>query len=192
MKHLVLGAVFGLGMVCAILPAQSAVVINVTDTGGTLTFKTTGSLDLTGASFLGVRFESDGFISGGNNWYVASGTASSVDSYAMTTFDGPFGTNLSFFSGPTTSLGDQFFIWGNVGITEQVGVPVGYISGTIFNSNMAFAGLTIAGVGLLRGTYNYAIPNDTITLNISSVPLPGALPLLGIGFLGRRRKQKTG
>lgn len=179
------------------LPAQSAVVINVTESGGNLVFNTSGSLNLTGATFLGGIGEADGFISGGSNWYIASGTAGSVDNYAMTTFDGPFGTNGSFFSSPTTSTGDSFFIWGNVGDTEQVGVNVGYISGSLFSSSMTFAGLTIAGTGLLTGIYQYAIPNDTITLNIvSAVPLPSALPLFvaalgGAGVLARRRKKKV-
>ena len=199
MKKLLFSASVLAGFAFTSSQANALVVINVIESGGSLIFNTSGSLNLSGASFLGGIGEADGFISGGSNWYIASGSAGSVDNYAMTTFAGPFGTNFNFISNPTTSIGDQFFIWGNGGDTEQVGVPVGYLSGTLFNSSMTFAGLTIGGIGLLSGTYNYAIPNDNIVLNIgkvSAVPLPAALPLFlgslaGVGFVARRRKQKS-
>ena len=199
MKKCLFGAAMFIGIADASMPANSAVVIDVQEVGGNLVFTTTGSLDLTGASFLGGIGYADGFISGGSNWYVASGNGSSVDNYAMTSFDGPFGTNFSFISSPSSTSGDDFFIWGNSGGTEQVGVNVGYISGSLINSTMTFLGLTIAGAGLLSGTYNYAIPSDKITLNIGGravVPLPAALPLLasgiaGMGLMGWRRKRKA-
>jgi hypothetical protein len=121
------------------------------------------------------------------HWYIASGAGSSVDNYALTSFAGPFGTSTNFFNTPSSVSGDDFFIWGNGGATEQVGVPVGYVSGSPISSGMVFSGATIAGFTMIPGTYVYTLPNDTITLNIGGaavVPEPGLLALLGIGLAG--------
>ena len=47
------------------IAANASVIINVTEVGGDVVFDTSGSLDLTGASFLGGIGYDDGFISGG-------------------------------------------------------------------------------------------------------------------------------
>ncbi len=161
--------------------ANAVLIINVNEVGSDVVFSTTGSLDLTGASFLGGIGYADGFIPGGANWYIASGVGSSVDNYALTSFDGPFGTSLTFFSSPSSVSGDDFFIWGNGGNIEQVGVPVGYVSLTSITSGMVFSGATIAGFTMIPGTYNYGLPSDNIILNIGqvAVPEPGTLALLG-------------
>jgi hypothetical protein len=170
--------------------AKAEVIINVTESAGSVVFRTTGRLNLSGATFLSsdVGF-TGGFIPGGSNWYIASGTDALVDSYAMTTFDGPFGTSSHFFDHPTSTTGDHFLIWAQGGATEQIGLNLGYVSGTNISSEMVFAGATIAGFTMIPGTYHYAIPNDTITLAIgqaNTVAEPTSLVLIGIGLTAVR------
>ena len=115
----------------------------------------------------------------------------------MTSFSGSFGTSTNFVTPPNSFSGDNFFIWGNSGVTEQVGVDANYVSGNAINAGMVFTNATIAGLNMTVGTYNYTIPNDSISLVIgaaSAVPEPAAIAMWGLGALGmvfaaRKRRQ---
>ena len=181
-----------LAMVFAAGTAQAAVIIDVKEVGGDVVFSAAGSLDLAGASSAGAYNNyGHGFIAGGSNWYVAPGPGGPTKAFAFTSFDGPFGTSLSYFSSPSSFSGDDFFIWGQGGGTAQVGVSVGYVSGGAIASEMVFSG-TIAGFTMIPGPYTYTLPHDTILLNIGApVPEPTTGLLLGLGALSllvRRRR----
>ena len=163
---------------------HASITINVTEVGGNVVFSTSGSLDLTGATsvLMSVSY-ADGVIPGGNNCYSASGAGNTADTFALTSVDLPFGTSTTLFSPPSSSTGDDFLIWGAGGGTPQVGVSSGYISGSAINSGMVFNGATFASLTLIAGTYNFAIPNDTIVLNIGgggAIPEPGTLMIWSV------------
>lgn len=188
MRNLVAFVISAFALVICCGSAEAGVIIDVTQAGGNVVFSATGSLNLTGATASGGYSSYGlGFIPGGSNWYIAPGSGSSVDSYVLTSFAGPFGTSNSYFNTPNSSSGDSFFIWGDSGVVAQVGVPVGYVSGNLIDSGMVFDGATIADFTMISGTYIYSLPNDTITLNVggvSGVPEPGSFSLIGLGLAG--------
>ncbi len=163
--------------------ANSSVLIDITQSGANVDVTATGSLDLTGATYDHAQPYSTGIIPGGSNWYIALGTTPGMDWYQLTSVDLPYGTSGNYFTSNTTS-GDAFSIWGFDGGTPLVGVATGYTSGTAISADMVLPGETIAGMSLIRGTYTFTVPNDTIILNISTVPEPATWAMLCLGFAG--------
>jgi PEP-CTERM motif len=166
-------------------PANSAVVIDITQSGANVDVTVSGDLNLEGATLFSSQGGfGAGIIPGGDNWYVTAGADGAQNLYELTGVTLPFGTSGNFFGSVLTQSGDAFIIWGNSGGVPIVGVPAGYTSGAI-SAFMEIGGETIAGMTLIPGTYTFSLPNDTITLEIGSpVPEPASWAMMLIGFAG--------
>jgi hypothetical protein len=185
-------------MVLAAGPANAGEIINITQSSGNVDVTATGSLNLTGATFDHPQGYSTGIIPGGSNWYIALGTTAGMDWYQLTSVSLPFGTSGNYYTSSLTS-GDASSIWGNGGGTPLVGVPTGYISGSLIAADMVLSGETIAGLSLIPGTYTFTLPHDTITLEIgTSASEPSTLAMILsnfaalLGVVGYCRFRKAG
>jgi hypothetical protein len=69
------------------------------------------------------------------------------------------------------------------GIPGAYWLPDTYQAGDPFFASMTFGGTTIESLALTPGTYAWALPgtNESIQVVIPSAPVPGPLPLLGVG-----------
>lgn len=170
--------------------AQAAVLWSFEETGDDVVGTLSGSLDLTGAEFLGSESVAGSSIGPGIGWVVSM--PGIYTSFATYTVSGPpdFGSGVTTADG--VSVGDPFLIYDHFAL---VGVADGYTSGSALNGTLTFAGSTFASLGIDPGSYIWSLPNDTVTLRFgpapSAIPLPASLSLLlgalGLTFAATRR-----
>ena len=78
-------------------PANSAVVIDITQSGANVDVTVSGELNLEGANLVTHQDAfSAGIIPGGDNWYVTAGADGAQDLYELTGVTVPFGTSEHF------------------------------------------------------------------------------------------------
>ena len=118
-------------------------------------------------------------------------TTSGVSAYTVNAQWASYGTGN--FGDWDTSSGDALAFFSN----PQIGVPVGYTSGTNISGSATKNGATFASLGFEIGSYVSTLTNgsitDTVTVNVNAVPIPAAAWLFGSGLLGligfaRRKK----
>ena len=164
-------------------PAQAALTIDIQEVGPDVVATTSGSIDLTGLTYLvtahvfaGVEPSAAYFISAG-----PPDLSSFVDLYSGLTGPASFGQNQGV--GTPFSSGDAVWLMGMDGF---FGVPAGYTSGSPLSATTTFKDLTFASLKLWPGVYEYTLPNDTITLTIrdatAAVPEPATWAMMLLGF----------
>jgi hypothetical protein len=176
--------------------ANAAVTITIEQVGPNVVATVGGSLNLTGATSLGVQGVTSGINSGLAVYTAVAGTG---DNYSIS-LSGPanFGSSVNNITTTTVFAGDVFRM---VGVGDIITVPLGYTSGSTLFATSTFSNRTLASLGLQIGSYVYVTPSDTITVNIgamsAAVPEPStwAMMLLGFGAIGasmrRARRAKA-
>jgi hypothetical protein len=184
-------------------------VFPVTNSGGPPNVVATGSgeFDLTGLTLFGPAFQEGDIFPGIGAITLSSAFTTNDDLYL-----GPiFGLN-TFGPGYVTSASSNnngppvTFVPGAKG---ELIVPHGYTSGTLLASSQdIFNNTTLAGLGIVPGTYSWTWGSGNIELDQSFTihaiaptptavtPLPATLPLFAaglgaLGLLGWLRKRKS-
>lgn len=144
---------------------------------------TTGSIDLSGATFEGVTVPPiTGLISGSNSIdKIHTGLPSGSDVYRLANQGNLFTENISLT--PSAASGDSFGIYASdVHAQFLFYVPSGFTSGAI-ESSMTFSNASLANFGLINQTISWGgAPDQSIT--ISAIPEPSSALLLGLGAIG--------
>jgi MYXO-CTERM domain-containing protein len=169
--------------------ADAGFVVDVSQVGSNVVATGSGSLDLTGLSFLFSGVDSPG-VNPGDGVIVVGPPITAVDAYRGAT--GPTSFGGGSFTPASSSNGDLVAIEGALG---DIVVPEGYVSFTPLSGSATWDNTTIAGLGLTPGTYTYTWgaggPAQSLTVNV--VPEPSSLAMAGMAVaaglvMWRRRR----
>ena len=182
MKRTIIAA----NLVFTLCPSASnaAYVFDITEVGGNVVVLGGGSINLAGflldssnTLMAGLYPSSPAAAVGGDAFGdIYKGAITPASAF------GPGGFNVpDFSSGPLVG-----FV---ISQTDTLFVLNQYISNaTLGASTSTYVGATFASLGLTQGSYVYVLNpgrnDDTITVNVGTVPLPAGAPLFGFALLG--------
>ena len=191
------------------LPQKSAAsfVLHITQSGADVVGTGSGTLDTTGLSTFGPNSVSGGglYVTNSASSYLGLGEPYPIDETLDFIPGGsPFAGSDPIFGSfdtvvvATSGSGDAVVILPGLG---QLQVPNDYVSGASLSDTSTWDNTTIAGLGLIPGTYTYdwgiGVSKDSFTVIIDApqtgTPEPGSVWLLGLGGialgLGRLHKR---
>jgi hypothetical protein len=185
--------------------SRAGIIITILQSGPNVVATGSGSIDLTGLTLEGPSPVSTGVS--GSEAIAAVGPASpfsgitpNVTFYLGATGPTSFGTGT--YTTPTSATGVAFGVDGG---TTEIGVPVGYTSGTTISGTSTFSGETIGMLGLTPGTYTYTWDgggtDHTLQVQIGTaavvhepstaiLAVSGAAAFLAYGWSRHRREQR--
>jgi hypothetical protein len=171
-------------------PAQASVTIDIYQSGSDVITTETGTIDLTGLSFLASGSQTPGLVP--SIAEVLLGSSRNFDYYTGAVGPSSFGPGSKFVPASSAS-GD---VSGVIGAHRIIVVPAGYVSGTFLSATDTCAGQSFSSVGLTPGTYTYTWSSDSLTVLISVPEPPSILPVvfaavLGLGYAWRRRRAQA-
>jgi hypothetical protein len=150
--------------------AHAALVIDITESGGEVVATFSGSANTSGLAPSGGGSTTQSLIYGSGRNVVWDGAiifgppSSPISAYQINT-PVVFSTGTTFLA--STATGDAGgIILANTAGADRLYLPSSYVSGSPVSSNSTWSGTTIAGLGLIPGTYNIVWSSDSLTLNI--------------------------
>jgi len=193
----------GLGGGFGAAPARAAFIVTMTQSGADVVASGSGSFNLAAASLLFTTPLAGPAMTPNGPAILLGAPGSPSTNYFSVTMSGPasFGTGASIAgsSGTGSRVGIE-----NSGFMDLLALPVGYTSGDAIAGTMSFANASYTSLGVTPGSYVWSwgegASADSFTLNITAVPEPATLALLGPlvagwGLLGlgaaRRRRAEN-
>lgn len=188
--------------------SHAAVIINFNEVGGDVVSTSSGTINTAGFDFPDGLSTSKGFLAGtsvSSSWFCVIGTGSSagsVGAYVVSNFTSD-NTEVCYTGShviASINSGDYVGVISRaVGSNDGVYVPLGYVSGDPISGSSTWSGTTIAGLGLVTGTYVFTWGSgadaDSLTLNIGgSAPPPSTYTIGGSisGLTGSVTLQNNG
>ncbi len=173
--------------------ANAGLIINMTQVGSNVVAIGNGTLNTTALGISTPGGAHTGYVV--PNLRVLSLGASTATSFAgfNGTFTGPTSFGLGGIGFATSATGASFYFDGTF-----FAVPLGYTSNSPLSNTTTWASSSLAGLNATPGTYTWTwgTPGtsnaDFITLNITAVPEPSSVTLVGLSFIFAfaRRKRR--
>ncbi len=181
-----LGAAVAIGVGLSVLPARAGYVVVLQQEAGGVVATGSGSIDLTGLTFL-ESTSGTGAFAVPDQAVIATGAFSDIDGY--TGFTGPtsFGPGFGLLSNIPLATGDDVEIFGNpdhLGRLELF-VPHNYVNETPLSDTALYNGESLSSIGATPGTYEWKWgtgPDQNFTLDV--VPEPSTWIMMLAGFAG--------
>lgn len=182
-----IGSTLTVGALCT-GAARAAVVINVYPVGSDVVAVGSGTVNTSGLTLTNSNVQPNRGVNPSTGYLViGSSRADFYRGFSGPASFGPGTITTSLSSATGTSMGIA------VGFDTFV-VPAGYLSGAPLNGSVTFNNQTISSLGLTEGSYVYTWGSgsnaDTLTINVSSIPTPGAAALLGLGGVMAARRRR--
>jgi hypothetical protein len=179
-------------------PASAAIVMTAQEIGGDVVFSYQGTLDIAGLTqgFSSTLRDSRVRASGALVQFTSGSTFNNTQPYnsAFSSKPSNLGTTSTVLINADTSSATAVFGTASNFLYLESSLTASDWLTTTQSGSMTFQGTTLAGLGIVPGTYTWVLNNsaaDTITLN--AVPEPSSLMLVGAGgvvcvFVSSRRR----
>lgn len=181
--HTFLAAAAGILALSLITPAKASEIVTFTQSGSNVVATGAGTLNLAGLGQDSSVFTLSQIAPSLSIVFLGDTTFQGANVYTGITGPSSFGSG-----GDTVASSSSGSIFGIAPDSNEVLVPLGYVSGDALTSTATYTNATFVSLGLTPGSYTFTLPNDTFIVNVgtpaSVTPEPSSIALLGTGLLG--------